>query len=191
MTQALLVLAAALTAATVVFGVAVLLTGGRQDMRPAEPDGRAVPLPADRPLAEPDLAQVRFDTAARGYRMAQVDAALQRAAYDVGYKDELIKVLQAEIVALREGRFPDAEVLRRAREAAVAPGPGGLGLVAAGDTGRTDATSEASGVADGHVTVAHLADEGDAGSAVRAGEVGGADGTGEAMSGDAPASERQ
>jgi DivIVA domain-containing protein len=72
-------------------------------------------------LVEPDLVEVRFDTALRGYRMAQVDAALKRAAYDIGYKDELVKVLQAEVDALREGRLPDAEVLRRAREAALAP----------------------------------------------------------------------
>jgi DivIVA domain-containing protein len=123
--QVLLVLAAALTVAAVVFGIAVLLTGDRHGLWPAEPDSRAVPLPVDRPLVEQDLGRVRFDTAVRGYRMGQVDAALRRAAYDIGYKDELIKVLQAEIVALREGRFPDAEVLRRAREAAAAPGPAG------------------------------------------------------------------
>jgi hypothetical protein len=53
--------------------------------------------------------------------MAQVDAALRRAAYDIGYKEELIRVLQAEVDALRDGRLPDAEVLRRAREAAEVP----------------------------------------------------------------------
>jgi hypothetical protein len=55
--------------------------------------------------------------------MAQVDQALQRAAYDIGYKGELIGVLEAEVTALREGRTADADVLRRAREAAVAPPP--------------------------------------------------------------------
>jgi DivIVA domain-containing protein len=120
-TQFLLVVAVALTVGAVVFGITMLVTGEDQGLHPVEPDGRAVPLPLDRPLAEPDLAEVRFDTALRGYRMAQVDAALRRAAYDIGYKDELVKVLQAEVAALREGRMPDAEVLRRAREAALAP----------------------------------------------------------------------
>jgi DivIVA domain-containing protein len=120
-TQALLVLAVALTVGLIVFGITVLITGDDEGLRPAEPDGRAVPLPADRPLVEADLERVRFDTVPRGYRMAQVDAALRRAAYDVGYKDELARVLQAEVDALREGRFPDAEVLRRAREAAMVP----------------------------------------------------------------------
>ena len=37
-----------------------------------------------------------FDTGLRGYRMSQVDSALRRAAYDVGYKTELVAVLEAE-----------------------------------------------------------------------------------------------
>ena len=53
--------------------------------------------------------------------MAQVDQALRRAAYDIGYKDELIGVLEAEVTALREGRTEDADVLRQAREAASRP----------------------------------------------------------------------
>lgn len=121
MNQFLLVVAVALTVGLIVFGITVLVTGDDAGLRPVEPDGQAVPLPGDRPLGEPDLTQVRFDTALRGYRMAQVDTALRRAAYDIGYKEELIRVLQAEVDALREGRLPEAEVLRRAREAALAP----------------------------------------------------------------------
>jgi DivIVA domain-containing protein len=118
----LLTVAVALVAGAVVFGVAVLITGSDPGLEPAEPDGAAVPLPTHRPLTEPDLARVRFDRALRGYRMAQVDQALRRTAYDIGYKDELINVLESEIEALRSGRTEDAEVLRRAREAAVASG---------------------------------------------------------------------
>jgi len=78
-----------------------------------------VPLPTSRPLTESDLDRVRFDTALRGYRMAQVDQALRRAAYDIGYKDELIGVLEAEVVALRAGRTADADALRQIRDAAL------------------------------------------------------------------------
>jgi hypothetical protein len=53
--------------------------------------------------------------------MAQVDQAIRRAAYDIGYKEELITVLEAEVTALRDGRTEDAEVLRKAREAAQRP----------------------------------------------------------------------
>ncbi|MDG4803106.1 DivIVA domain-containing protein [Micromonospora sp. WMMD980] len=118
MGQVLLLLVVALTVAAVVFGVTVLVSGRDPGLVPAEPDGRSVPLPGARPLDESDVTDVRFDTALRGYRMAQVDAALRRAAYDIGYKSELIGVLEAENTALREGRTEDADALRRAREEA-------------------------------------------------------------------------
>jgi DivIVA domain-containing protein len=121
MAQYLLLLVVALTVGGIVFGVTVLVSGSGTGLAVAEPDGRAVPLPGTRPLMEDDVASVRFDTALRGYRMAQVDQALRRAAYDIGYKDELIGVLEAEVAALREGRSSDADVLRRAREAAIGP----------------------------------------------------------------------
>ena len=121
MGQLLLFIVVALVVATIVFGVTVLLSGGDSGLTPVEPDGRAVPLPSDRPLGEEDVSRTRFDTVWRGYRMAQVDQALQRAAYDIGYKGELIGVLEAEVAALREGRTEDAESLRKAREAALAP----------------------------------------------------------------------
>jgi DivIVA domain-containing protein len=136
MGQFLLLVVVALTVGAVVFGVTVLLTGGDGGLSPAEPDGRAVPLPGTRPLAESDVAGVRFDVAARGYRMAQVDQAMRRAAYDIGYKDELINVLEAEVEALRSGRFSDAEVLRRAREAAEAATSGGPAVPAPPEGGQ-------------------------------------------------------
>ncbi|MEH0843292.1 DivIVA domain-containing protein [Micromonospora sp. CPCC 205711] len=119
MGQVLLVLVVALTVAAVVFGVTVLVSGRDPGLTPAEPDGRAVPLPGGRPLRESDVGEVRFDTALRGYRMAQVDEAMRRAAYDIGYKSELIGVLEAEVEALRDGRTADADALRRARAEAV------------------------------------------------------------------------
>jgi DivIVA domain-containing protein len=125
MSQLLLLSLVAVVVAAVVFGVAVLLTGGDAGLGPVEPDGRSVPLPTDRPLGESDVAAVRFDTAARGYRMDQVDQALRRAAYDIGYKDELIGVLEAEVAALRAGRVAEADALRRTRQAAVASADAG------------------------------------------------------------------
>lgn len=123
MREVLLLLAVVLTVATVVFGVTMLVSGRDPGLVPTEPDGRAVPLPGGRPLAETDVAGVRFDTALRGYRMAQVDEAMRRAAYDIGYKSELISVLEAEVDALRDGRIEEADALRQAREEAAATGP--------------------------------------------------------------------
>jgi DivIVA domain-containing protein len=121
MGQLLLLLVVALTVAAVVFGVTVLVTGSDPGLGAAEPDARAVPLPGARPLVEADVTGVRFDTAVRGYRMTQVDQAIRRAAYDIGYKDELIGVLEAEVTALREGRTAEAEQLRQARDNARGP----------------------------------------------------------------------
>ena len=118
MDQLLLLLISALVVAGIAFGVIVLITGSDPGLAPSEPDGRAVPLPGTRPLAEADLTTVRFDTGLRGYRMAQVDAVIRRTAYDIGYKEELIGVLEAEVEALREGRVEHADALRRSREAA-------------------------------------------------------------------------
>lgn len=143
MGEPLVLLVVALTVAAVIFGAAALITGGDPGLVPAEPDGRAMPLPNDRPLVEEDFAKVRFDLALRGYRMAQVDQALRRAAYDIGYKDELIRVLEAEVAALREGRLADADVLRRAREAAAAPANKGTSAAASESTARAATASEA------------------------------------------------
>ena len=121
MGQLLLFLVVALVVAAIIFGVTVMIGGGDTGLTPTEPDGRALPLPSDRPLGEEDVSHTRFDTAFRGYRMSQVDQALQRAAYDIGYKGELIGVLEAEVTALRDGRIADADTLRKAREAAIAP----------------------------------------------------------------------
>ncbi|MEH1166717.1 DivIVA domain-containing protein [Micromonospora sp. CPCC 205539] len=118
MGQLLLLLVVALTVAAVVFGVTVLVSGRDPGLVPVEADSLAVPLPGTRPLRESDVGAVRFDTALRGYRMAQVDQAMRRAAYDIGYKSELIGVLEAEVIALRDGRIADADVLRQAREQA-------------------------------------------------------------------------
>ncbi len=121
MGQLLLFIVVALVVASILFGVTVMLSGNDSGLNPVEADGRSVLLPSDRPLGEEDIVRTRFDTALRGYRMNQVDSALQRAAYDIGYKGELIGVLEAEVTALRDGRLADADVLRRAREAAIAP----------------------------------------------------------------------
>jgi len=123
MGQLFLFVVVALVVAAIVFGVTVMVSGGDSGLTPVEPDGKSLPLPSDRPLGEEDVFRTRFDVAFRGYRMSQVDQALQRAAYDIGYKGELIGVLEAEVTALREGRTADADVLRRAREAAIAPPP--------------------------------------------------------------------
>src|SRR5687768_11550135 len=106
-----LILVVALTIGGVVFGVMTLIGGGDPGLRQVDADSRARLLPGDRPLMESDVNKTRFDLIWRGYRMDQVDQTLRRLAYDIGYKSELIQVLEAEIIALREGRLEDADTL--------------------------------------------------------------------------------
>jgi DivIVA domain-containing protein len=120
MAHFILLLVGAAVVGVIGFGVTWLVAGRDQGLAPAEPDDAAVPLPTSRPLGEGDVTALRFDTTMRGYRMGQVDAALRRAAYDIGYKQELINVLEAENQALRDGRIADADVLREARNGAAA-----------------------------------------------------------------------
>jgi DivIVA domain-containing protein len=155
-----LLLVVALVFGAVVFGVMTLVTGGDPGLTPAEPDSRARPLPADRPLIEGDVSNVTFDVTWRGYRMAQVDQTLRRLAYDLGYKTELIQVLEAEVLALREGRLEDADTLAHARVSALAqkeaaaaeaagldPAPATVDLTA--DAERVTADSADDGARDG------------------------------------------
>ncbi|MGQ5260537.1 DivIVA domain-containing protein [Micromonospora sp. ZYX-F-536] len=168
MGQLLLLLVVALTVAAVIFGVTVLVSGRDPGLVPAEPDSQAVPLPGSRPLRESDVGEVRFDTALRGYRMAQVDQAMRRAAYDIGYKAELIGVLEAEVTALREGRTTDAEALRQAREQSAGAATTGEDATPVGSAGTgvlPDATSspaDSDGVAPatGEPTTAHAGSAG-------------------------------
>lgn len=153
MATVLLVLVVVLVVAAVVFGIVSLLSGDDPGLSVAEPDGRALPLPNTRSLTEADLKALRFDVSFRGYRMSQVDRALRRTAYDLGYKDEMIAVLEAEVAALREGRLEDAELLRKAREAAANTSPTSPAADAPPE-GKADAPAEgaadapAEGVAD-------------------------------------------
>lgn len=60
--------------------IAAVAAGRGTPMSEVEHDRLAVDLPADRPLTAEDLRRVRFPLALRGYRMADVDALLDRLA---------------------------------------------------------------------------------------------------------------
>jgi len=71
------VLAALIVA--VMGGIAVVASGRVGSMPPAYDDSPDVVLP-EGPLGPGDLRRVRFPLAVRGYRMAEVDALLDRLA---------------------------------------------------------------------------------------------------------------
>ncbi len=60
--------------------VAVVAAGRGTPMQPAYDDAPDALVPAEGPLTAADLRRVRFPIALRGYRMAEVDALLDRLA---------------------------------------------------------------------------------------------------------------
>ncbi|WP_331142169.1 DivIVA domain-containing protein [Nocardioides sp.] len=64
-------------------GVAVVAAGRGEPLAPAYDDRPDALVPAGRPLGGEDLRRVRFSTAFRGYRAAEVDALLDRLAREL------------------------------------------------------------------------------------------------------------
>jgi DivIVA domain-containing protein len=61
-------------------GVAVVAAGRGQPMAPAYDDAPDSLVPTDGSVTADDLRRIRFPLAVRGYRMAEVDALLERLA---------------------------------------------------------------------------------------------------------------
>ena len=68
----------AVLAVAVMGVVAVVATGRGGELGEVFDDRPDARVPADGPLRAEDLRRVRFSTAFRGYRMAEVDALLDR-----------------------------------------------------------------------------------------------------------------
>lgn len=80
-------------AAVVVFGVAAVAMGYGGSITHFRPDWPGGPLPEDRTLRSDDVTSVRFSLALRGYRMDEVDAALDRLAGEIADRDARIEQL--------------------------------------------------------------------------------------------------
>jgi DivIVA domain-containing protein len=61
-------------------GIAVVAAGSGAPMSPAYDDAPDSLVPLDGPVTADDLRRIRFPIAFRGYRMAEVDALLDRLA---------------------------------------------------------------------------------------------------------------
>jgi DivIVA domain-containing protein len=61
-------------------GIAVVASGRGTPMEPAYGDAPDSLVPADGPVTADDLRRIHFPLAFRGYRMAEVDALLERLA---------------------------------------------------------------------------------------------------------------
>ncbi|MFF0726759.1 DivIVA domain-containing protein [Streptomyces sp. NPDC004134] len=113
----------------VVAAVTVVLAGnGEEELTEPQPDRLHDPLPPDRPLGRADIDALRLPVALRGYRMDDVDDALDRVAAELAERDARIAELEAALagahaVAYRGGR-PGGQAYE---DAPPAPGFGGAG----------------------------------------------------------------
>lgn len=82
-----------LLAALVVFAIVAFAAGRIDGMAAAPPDASARPLP-EGPLAPAQLPNLRFAMALRGYRMADVDAFVERVGLELAERDAEIQRLR-------------------------------------------------------------------------------------------------
>ena len=82
-----------LVSAGVIFAIFAVTVGRGGSMTQFQPDWPGRPLPQDRPVRAADLADAKFSVAFRGYRMAEVDEALDRLAVEIAQRDERIQQL--------------------------------------------------------------------------------------------------
>ncbi|MBO3732679.1 DivIVA domain-containing protein [Glycomyces niveus] len=80
----------------IAFAIVVWATGRDSllDIAPAVPP---LGLGEGEPVTEAAVASVRFDTGMRGYRTDQVDAALNRLAWEIGRRDELLAEMRTRL----------------------------------------------------------------------------------------------
>jgi DivIVA domain-containing protein len=103
----------------VLFVAAVLSTREGPILADAPADVADVPLP-DGPLQPEDVGRLRFSLAARGYRMSEVDLALERLAVELTDRDRRIALLEA---AAHGHEQPEQDLPAAPREATPADLP--------------------------------------------------------------------
>jgi DivIVA domain-containing protein len=106
----LITLLAVLAVLAVVFGVAVVLTGRAAVLSDEGQDLAATGIPRHRAMTPQDVIGLRFALAFRGYRMSEVDDALDRLAAEIAARDEALE-------RLRGGGAPAASAEAAAAEA--------------------------------------------------------------------------
>lgn len=95
MTNALIYLIVMIAVAAVVFLLAALVFGRGEELAPLPPGASPTRLPSD-DITEDDVRELKFQQVFRGYKMTEVDWALQRLATEV----ETLRARVAELERL-------------------------------------------------------------------------------------------
>ena len=85
----------------VLFGAAAVALRDEAVLVDAPPDRADLALPTEGPIGSGDLERLRFGMALRGYRMAQVDAVLDRVAAELAGRDQQLAAATSEVERLR------------------------------------------------------------------------------------------
>ena len=101
MTNALIYLIVMIAVAAVVFLLAALVFGRGEELAPLPPGASPTRLPADDITAE-DVRELKFQQVFRGYKMTEVDWALQRLATEV----ETLRARVAELEDRESSEHP-------------------------------------------------------------------------------------
>ncbi|MEV0681000.1 DivIVA domain-containing protein [Actinosynnema sp. NPDC050436] len=101
MTTALIYLVVMVLVAAVVFLLASLLFGRGEELAPLPPGASPTRLPAEDPTPD-DVRALQFQQVVRGYKMTEVDWALDRLATEVGR-------LRARVAELESAGNPDRD----------------------------------------------------------------------------------
>ncbi len=91
----MLILLVVIVVAAVLFAVGAFIAGRLDGAVPWPPDAKPFPLPEGR-LDARDVARARFGLAFRGYRMADVDAALGQIAGELAARDAELDLLRGD-----------------------------------------------------------------------------------------------
>jgi DivIVA domain-containing protein len=83
----------------VVGAAALAALGAGGSLPEAERDRLAARLPQDRPLSRTDVDELRFPMALRGYRMDEVDDALDRMAAELSEREHRVLELETALAA--------------------------------------------------------------------------------------------
>ncbi|WP_416977228.1 DivIVA domain-containing protein [Streptomyces sp. T028] len=105
--------------AVVVAAVTLAVVGGGEGTGPlpeVAPERLHDPLPPDRPLDRSDVDRLRFPLAVRGYRMEDVDDALNRVAAELAERDARIAVLETALEGAQASARPHVSFEKPAPE---------------------------------------------------------------------------
>ncbi|NKI40000.1 DivIVA domain-containing protein [Streptomyces sp. LD120] len=101
-----LFLVAALVVVVAAVTLAVVGRGEDGPLPEAAPDALTHPLPGHRRVVAGDVEALRFPIVVRGYRMAEVDRALNRLGAEIAERDGRIARLEAALAGIRENGRP-------------------------------------------------------------------------------------